>query len=362
MASDEEEEGRVGELFTWGQATGGSKVDLLAFRSCKVRKLTGKYDGACVMYEGLASALNASPITHGLNADNPEVSRVSTMEFGDSHVVMLKTDGSLWARGSGSCGQLGLGAKVLKCEDFLPVLALAHKKVTTLDCGAHHSAAVTSSGDLYLWGRGFEGQTGHASPALDDATNKAITGVQLLPKLVATFVRKPIASVACGENFTTVLTRTGEVWSWGEGQAGQLGYGRVTKQMVPKKVISQCPATGAAFADISCGWAHTLARTAAGDVYAWGFNAYGQLGLGHVNAMHYPTAVTPALPESAKQGAKPGFVVDRVWAAHNYSAALMHGDLYTWGCGGHGRLGHEGNEHELAPRHVVTLQIGRAHV
>jgi hypothetical protein len=35
MASDEEEEGRVGELFTWGQATGGSKVDLLAFRSCK---------------------------------------------------------------------------------------------------------------------------------------------------------------------------------------------------------------------------------------------------------------------------------------------------------------------------------------
>ena len=66
----------VGELFTWGQRTGGSKQDLLAFRSCRVSarrrlariqllmrarvrtraptqilKLTGQFDGACVLYE-----------------------------------------------------------------------------------------------------------------------------------------------------------------------------------------------------------------------------------------------------------------------------------------------------------------------
>ena len=277
------------------------------------------------------------------------MSHVSTIEFGSEHVLMLKTDGSLWARGHGRYGELGLGAKVMKHDEFLPVNALKHKHVTVVDCGAHHSAAVTSSGDLYLWGRGFEGQTGHASPALSDEVNKATTGVQLLPKLVAVFVRRPVTSVACGENFTVALTRAGEVWSWGEGQTGQLGYGRVTKQLVPKCVLNKCPRTGAPFADVSCGWSHTLARTSDGDVFAWGFNAYGQLGLGHVQSVHYPTLVTLG-PDSKAQ-----FQVDRALAAHNYSAAIVKGDLYTWGCGGHGRLGHEGNEHELRPRHVKTL-------
>ena len=75
MEAPETPVGSVGELFTWGQKTGGSKQDLLAFRSSKVRgsgaralrallvlshssrdraqvlKLTGQYDGACVLYE-----------------------------------------------------------------------------------------------------------------------------------------------------------------------------------------------------------------------------------------------------------------------------------------------------------------------
>ena len=98
-------------------------------------------------------------------------------------------------------------------------------QVKAVACGLVHSAAVTENGDLYTWGCGFQGQTGHASLALDDETNDRLTGVQLLPKLVGSFVRKEkITAVACGARHTAALSSLGEVWCWGEGKCGQLGY------------------------------------------------------------------------------------------------------------------------------------------
>lgn len=247
-------------------------------------------------------------------------------------------------------------------------------------CGAQHSAAVTSYGDLFTWGRGIEGQLGHASPHLPPELNTAITGVQLRPKPVPAFLarkkrQRPVAGVSCGANFTLVVTRAGEAWAFGGGAAGQLGIGRLTSTGVPKVVMPSCPVTGEMFVEIAAGWAHALARTSGGRVYSWGFNALGSLGVGDHRTRFFPECVTLGDGGTDGEGSEPvssdatntavGAVV-KVDACGNCSGALTaEGGLFTWGCS-NGGLGHrdggerqgsrpEGTRHVLRPRRIERL-------
>ncbi|CAM9273402.1 unnamed protein product, partial [Hapterophycus canaliculatus] len=83
------------------------------------------------------------------------------------------------AWGSGEQGQLGLGAGTSETRLPKAITALSAYRVVQVACGALHSAAITSYGDLFTWGRGTEGQLGHASRHLPPELNDAITGVQL---------------------------------------------------------------------------------------------------------------------------------------------------------------------------------------
>ena len=285
--------------------------------------------------------------------------------------------------------QLGLGAASLESKVPKAIPALSAYRVVQVACGAQHSAAVTSSGDLFTWGRGTEGQLGHASPHLPPELNDAITGVQLRPKPVPAFLarkkrQRPVAGVSCGANFTLVVTRAGEAWAFGGGAAGQLGIGRLTSTGVPKVVMPSCPATGEPFVEVAAGWAHALARTSGGRVYSWGFNALGSLGVGDHRTRFFPEAVPLGggqLEAKAADGSDDLVGSDlvgsdatdagdstavKIDACGNCSGALTaEGELFTWGCG-NGGLGHRyGGErrggrpermlHVLQPRRVERL-------
>ena len=272
--------------------------------------------------------------------------------------------------------QLGLGSRILESKTPTPIPALSAYRVVQVACGAHHSAAVTSHGDLFTWGRGIEGQLGHSSPHLPTELNEAITGVQFRPKPVPAFLAtkkrcRSVAGVSCGHNFTVVVTRAGEVWAFGEGSAGQIGVGRVTKAPVPTVVMTACPATGEPFVEVAAGWAHALARTKGGGVFSWGFNAMGSLGLGDHRTRFFPEAVTlrgdwlegsgprddcgsPSNPSgpsgsSGSSGSeidaisdrKKGGIAVKINACGHCSGALTtEGELLTWGCHSAGRLGY----------------------
>lgn len=288
--------------------------------------------------------------------------------------------------------QLGIGTITLESELPKTFPALSAYRVVQVACGAQHSAAVTSYGDLFTWGRGTEGQLGHASRHLPRELNDAITGVQLRPKPVPAFLatkkrQRPVAGVSCGANFTLVVTRAGEAWAFGGGAMGQLGIGRVTSVGVPKMVMPSCPATGEPFVEVAAGWAHALARTSGGRILSWGFNALGALGLGDHRTRFLPEAVPldgwqqqqqqqpddkgggcGSHPLNNPPAAKTARITAvKVHACGNCSGALSaDGELFTWGCGSAGGLGHrvegEGQygrpervEHVLRPRRVERL-------
>jgi Regulator of chromosome condensation (RCC1) repeat/IPT/TIG domain len=177
------------------------------------------------------------------------------------------------------------------------------------------------------------GRTARSSSSPEDAVAAnavAADGVQLVPKAVAHFqpskskhkAALAAAGVACGNNFTVVVTTSGEVWSFGESGSGQLGNGQKCKSDSPQLCIAACPSSGSKFVAIAAGWAHSLALTADGSVYAWGLNFRGQLGIGDTKARFTPVRV--AFDEKV--------LIKQIAACGSCSCALAtNGAVYTWG-------------------------------
>lgn len=92
--------------------------------------------------------------------------------------------------------------------------ALQGLEVVDIACGGAHSAAITSSGQVFTWGKGRYGRLGHGDS--DD---------QLVPKLVQALLEFHVIDIACGSGDaqTLCVTEDDNVWSWGDGDYGKLG-------------------------------------------------------------------------------------------------------------------------------------------
>src|SRR5579871_978069 len=94
-----------------------------------------------------------------------------------------------------------------------------------------------------------------------------------------------IKAIACGPFHTLALDSSGIVWAWGNNAYGQLGTGDTTNRTTPVPVFYGAKA-------IAAGSFHSLALDADGSVWAWGYNAQGQLGLGDTSNRNRPTQVS----------------------------------------------------------------------
>jgi alpha-tubulin suppressor-like RCC1 family protein len=141
---------------------------------------------------------------------------------------------------------------------------------------------------------------------------------------VATMLPADTVDVQGGVNFTVALTAAGRLYAWGGNQYGQLGDGTTALRWEPTAV--QLPPRAKVTA-IAVGRDHVLARTADGKVLAWGRNHRGQLGTGSTEDRHEPAVVRYS-----------GVV--SVAAGNAVSAAVtQRGDLLTWGRNSFGQLG-----------------------
>ena len=141
------------------------------------------------------------------------------------------------------------------------------KGVVDIDAGYKHSIAVTLEGDVYTWGRGRAlGQGGDYNTQRLSPTK--VTGGGLDGVVVV--------QVAAGElSHSMALTAAGDLYTWGVGSSGRLGRGDEDKQSVPRAVGGTGTVTG-----MAGGYSHSLVITREGRVLGFGYNGVGQLGLG----------------------------------------------------------------------------------
>ena len=145
--------------------------------------------------------------------------------------------------------------------------------------------------------------------------NKAIVTVEVLRK---DDIAMP--KVVSGQNFTIALKADGTVWAWGYNANGQLGLGDTSNRYKPTKIDIEN------VIDIAAGDSHTLLLTKDGKVYSCGTNSYSQLGRSGNTTK--PEEV-PGLENISQIAA----------STYNSMALTKDGKLYTWGYNGNGQLG-----------------------
>mmetsp|Transcript_30194 Transcript_30194/g.85273 ORF Transcript_30194/g.85273 Transcript_30194/m.85273 type:complete len:798 (-) Transcript_30194:182-2575(-) len=207
--------------------------------------------------------------------------KVAGVCAGYQHSLAWTTQGTVWSWGDNTYGQLGT-------DDKKPRQAPSQVKlheglhVSRISCGAHHAVLVTDSGSLYAWGRNKAGQLG-----LDSPGSKDVSRPTALPSLAAQG-SKPV-QVSCGAAHSVVLTEHGSLWSFGDNSLGQLGIGgSLHSKHSPREVK---PPGSSGWKAVAAGRAHTLALTESQAVYAWGQGLMGQLGLGDTTQRGEPTGI-----------------------------------------------------------------------
>jgi hypothetical protein len=198
-----------------------------------------------------------------------------------------------------------------------------------------HSAAVTGDGRLFMWGSGSDGRLGREC---GDSENSPIEVGGLLGEVRRQGVR--VRGVSCGYDHSACVTEDGRVFVWGSGSRGQLGLGSASLQLLPAQVEGVLAEKQASL--VSCGRCHTAVITTDGLLFTFGQGDDGQLGNGADKDSYEPVQVTGELAGQR--------VVD-VSCGGEITAALTHaGELFTWGSGIFGQLGHDSTENEYRPR------------
>ena len=292
---------------------------------------------------------------------------------GGAHALALTRDGRLFAWGWNDHGQLGLSDPKVKAPAPRPLGYFTGRVVGAIACGAAHSMALVAANpdhfeqgtQCYTWGAHAAGQLGLPAKMLDAKSNtrgialntahpQEVEVVRNLPGTITHHGGCPVGAIrdshglaqpqplACGAAHTAMLTRDGQLYTWGSNEHGQCGREGVTTAVTPGPVHVL---TTHKLVAVACGGAHTLALTDQGRLYGFGLNATGQLGNGTHN--------TDANPQPALVRLSAGIVVSAIACGEEFSAAVTHdGRLLTWGFGGCGQLGHGSTISLRLPRQV----------
>ncbi|XP_048524463.1 E3 ubiquitin-protein ligase HERC2 [Dendroctonus ponderosae] len=173
------------------------------------------------------------------------------------HYMALDRHGVVYSWGSGDGGRLGHGDTLAK-EEPAVIEALCGTKIIAIECGATYSAAISSNGYLYTWGRGNYGRLGHGT--FEDV---------LIPTPITSLAEHHIVAVALGSGdaHSLCVTAQGLVLSWGDGDYGKLGRGGAEGSKVPR-IIEQLQ--DVEIVNVWCGPHFSVALSKEGKVYTWG--------------------------------------------------------------------------------------------
>ncbi|XP_073282185.1 uncharacterized protein [Primulina huaijiensis] len=233
--------------------------------------------------------------------------RIATVAAGGRHTLALSVSdvGQVWGWGYGGEGQLGLGSRIrmVSSPHPVPCIDLSFSKdrsmalsrgsmgsegqgfrvpgsyVISIACGGRHSAVITDAGAILTFGWGLYGQCGQGN-----------TDDELSPTCVSSLLGIKIEGVAAGLWHTVCISADGDVYAFGGNQFGQLGTGTNQAEILPR-LLDAPSLENVHVKTVSCGARHSAILSEDGKAFCWGWNKYGQLGLGDVIDRNVPSQV-----------------------------------------------------------------------
>ncbi len=236
----------------------------------------------------------------------------ASIAAGGRHSLSICNDGTVMAWGDNSDGQLGIGNATYQSNVPVQINSLAD--ITSIAAGSAHSIAIKNNNTVWSWGLNIYGQLGQGNN----------TPRIYVPAQVNGLVN--ITAISAGTKFSLALKNDGTVWAWGDNNYYQFGNGNSTSSNIPVQLN-----TIGGISAIAAGHNHSLALKNDGTVWAWGNNYYGQLGNG-----------TDGQFADSKVPIQVNFLtgIIAIAAGNSHSLALRNdGTVWSWGWNSYGELG-----------------------
>ena len=256
-------------------------------------------------------------------------STIARITVNQNQTYFVLKNGSIMSCGENDNNELGRNGKrsLLHRIDALETF-----QIHEASAGTGFITLVCEDGKLISWGKNEMGQ-------LCNATREEKTRPR-----VNTSISEACLQVSCGGTHGIALTRSGRVVTWGGNRWGQLGDGQLTSttkltfplQLRHRPVVS-----------VTCGENHNLVMTIGGNVFAWGENSHGQLGLGDTT--------NRLRPEQIKSLKSMG--ATKIVAGKNHSLVITQAALLlTFGSNNHGQCGVD-SEVKIQPYPMVVERL-----
>jgi len=276
--------------------------------------------------------------------------KYKAISAGGFHTLALAEDGDLYSWGKNDDGQLGLGDTTNRNSP--KHVSDGGRKYKAITAGRYNAFAIAENGDLYSWGVDIWGELGIGSPI----SYPSLTPIFTTPQHVSDGGRK-YKAIAAGTYHTLALAENGDLYSWGNNLFGGLGLGHSGSPQnhcfpTPQHVSDG----GRKYRAVAAGYHVSLAIAENGDLYSWGWNKEGKLGLGYYSDPGYEEDPQEdiSIPQHVSDGGRKYKAV--VAGFESIHAIAENGDLYSWGCNWWGELGlgyiSDEREHPNTPTHV----------
>jgi alpha-tubulin suppressor-like RCC1 family protein len=240
------------------------------------------------------------------------------VSMGSDHAVATRTDGTLWAFGRNNNGQAGQGSLTTTQYNSPTQIGTGTDWAWAVS-GANHCVAVKTNGTLWAWGANGSGQCGQGNTTTTNYPTPTQVGT-------ATNWSEVGDGLYAGADFTLALRATGTLWSWGSNANGQLGIGSTTTGTTPAQIGSLNT-----WNRVVAGNAFALATRTDNTLWIWGINSSGQHGNGNLTQAASPVQSLI------------GTDLDQIaCGAEHVVATRTDGTLWTWGRNNLGQLG-QGN-------------------
>jgi len=243
---------------------------------------------------------------------------VSQIACGDSHTIVLMTDGTIYATGNNGSGQLGLGNTTQQTSLTLMNTVPVDKTPVEIACGGLHTVVRMSDGTVFSTGRNLNGQLG-----LGNTTQQnSLTQINI-PE------NKTPSQIACGNTHTIVLMSDGTIFGTGNNSNGHLGTGNTTQQT---SLTQMTNSTGKTPTQIACGINHTIVLMSDGTIFGTGNNGQGSLGTGNTTQQTSLTQMTNSTGKTPLQ------IISGVSSYHTI-VRMTDGTSFATGINNEGQLG-----------------------
>jgi len=284
-----------------------------------------------------SNRLKPTEITSEFNLVSDEIVEVIA---GQLHAFGISSSGKVYAWGLNGNGQLGIGTT---SSIFTPVEItsafnlLVGERVIEMSAGSNFSYAITSYGRVFAWGYNYyrlgDGTTINRLSPVEITSNFNLVENEMIIKIEA------------GNYQSIAISSSNRVFTWGINQHGQLGDGTRMNSLLPIDITSNFDlAEKEEIINLISGENHSLVITSNNRVFAWGDNAFGQLGTNDNVDRLLPTEITTNFDLKVDE------TITSISSKLNHNLALSSsGRVFSWGLNTYGRLGDKTNENKSTP-------------